>query len=321
MIPVRDGRRWLREAVGSALDECGVDDEVIVVDDGSTDAPGEVLPEDGRVRLSRQSPSGIVSALQRGLAECTGEWIARLDADDRALPGRIEAQRSALSGDPRLAVVGGKAQMVRHDSAVPEGMRRYVAWVNGLADLHREILVESPLFHPAVLMRASAVASVGGYRGGDLPEDYDLWLRLVAAGWRLASVDQEVVCLRDREDRLTRTDPRYRRAAFERVKREYLSSTVLRSPRRVVVWGAGRTGRRWIKWLLEEGHTVVRVIDLGKATERSGVPVVRPEVLPDLDHDVLLVAVGVRGAREKIRDSLGQVRPGLAEGRDWWAVV
>lgn len=295
-------------------------DEVIVVDDGSTDGPAEVLPDDRRLRMIAQPPLGIVAALERGRAACSGEWIARLDADDLALAGRIVHQRAMLLADDGLAVVGGRATISRDDGPVPEGMVRYVRWINGLDDLHREILVESPLFHPAVLMRAEAVASVGGYRSGDLPEDYDLWLRLVAGGWRLGSVDQVVVHLRDRAERLTRTDPRYRREAFERVKRDFLASTALATPKRVVVWGAGKTGRRWIRWLLEQGHTLPAVIDVGPGQSRSGVPIVPPEQLKSLDADHLLVAVGVRGARELIRAQLQQLRPDWLEGADWWAV-
>jgi glycosyltransferase involved in cell wall biosynthesis len=321
LIPVRDGQRWLGGAVRSALAECGADDEIIVVDDGSVDSPEQVLPRDARIALIRQPAQGIAAALERGRAACRGEWIARLDADDEALPGRISAQTRVLAADPRLAVVGGRAELVRDDGAVPEGMARYAAWVNSLEDLHRELLVESPLFHPAVLMRAEAIAQVGGYRSGDLPEDYDLWLRLVAAGWRLGAVDEVVVRLRDREDRLTRTDPRYRQAAFEQVKREFLAATSLASPKRVAVWGAGRTGRRWIKWLLGQGHTVPGIIDIGTAQSRSGILVSSPDSLAQLEMDLLIVAVGVRGAREQIRAEIEARRPALKEGQDWWAVV
>ena len=151
--------------------ECAQQDEVVVVDDGSASSPAALLPKDERVVLVSQPPLGIGAALERGRAVCRGEWIARLDADDEAMPGRIAAQRAALEADGRLAVVGGRAQMFRDDGAVPEGMARYVDWVNGLEALHRELLVESPIFHPAALMRAAAVEAVGGYRDGDLPEE------------------------------------------------------------------------------------------------------------------------------------------------------
>jgi hypothetical protein len=200
-------------------------------------------------------------------------------------------------------------------------MAHYVEWVNGLADLHREILVESPLFHPAVLMRSTAIDSVGGYRSGDLPEDYDLWLRLDRAGFQLASVPEWVVRIRDRDDRLTRTDTRYRIEAFESVKKEWLQTGPLASNRSVAVWGAGRTGKRWLRWLLAEGHDVQAVIDVHHRTERQGVPVFGPEALASLDVELMLVAVGARGARDTIRQKVAQVRPDWVEGQDWWALA
>jgi hypothetical protein len=200
-------------------------------------------------------------------------------------------------------------------------MQRYVDWVNGLQDLHRELLVESPLFHPAVCFRAKAVEAVGGYRDGPLPEDYELWLRLVGAGWRLENLSQTVVLIRDRPERLTRKDPRYDKAAFRRVRQEFLRSGPLAKPTRVVVWGGKKGARPWIQWLAKEGHELVAVIDIVPGTERGGRPLLQPEALAELEFDLLLVSVGRRGARELIRADIARLRPELQEGRDWWAVL
>jgi len=321
LIPVRDGAAWLGDAVGSALAECDAHDQVVVVDDGSSDNPRQSVEDDSRILWLEQGPLGIAAALEYGRSHCIHPYIARLDSDDVALPGRIRAQVQALDADPSLAVVGGKAEIFCDEGAVPEGMARYVAWVNGLQDLHREILVESPLFHPGVLMRASALDHVGGYRGGDLPEDYDLWLRLDRAGFGLAAVSELVVRLRDRPGRLTRTDPRYRQAAFEQVKKEWLKTGPLSSARKVAVWGAGKTGKRWLRWLKAEGHDVHAVLDVHCRTERQGVPVLAPERLVDLEVDCLFVAVGARGARASIRSQIQTLRADWAEGSDWWALT
>jgi len=308
----------MRECLGSALAESGPGCQVVVVDDGSTDGGHEEVPDDPRITWIQRPAEGIVSALEAGRAACIHPFIARLDVDDVALRGRLHMQQAFLAANPGVAVVGGQADLIRHEQCSNEGMSLYVDWVNGLEDLHREILVESPLFHPAVLMRADAVEAVGGYQHGDIPEDYDLWLRLVSAGYSLGAVRQRVVRIRDRPGRLTRTDPRYSLEAFDRVKRAWLGNGPLRSTQRVALWGAGRTGKRWLRWLLAEGHDVCAVVDPFCNTERQGIKVQPPSALSGLDTDVLLVAVGARGARPEIRSQLGAIRPDWSEGRDWW---
>lgn len=320
LIPVRNGGRWLAEAVASAAFDSGPADEIVVVDDGSTDGCVDTLPAWDRLRIIRRPPEGIVAALEAGRAACRGEFIARLDADDRAIPGRLACQIPRFD-DPTVAAVGGRARLFVDDGDPPEGMSTYVDWVNHVPDLHRELLVESPLFHPATTFRAAAVDRVGGYRQGDLPEDYDLWLRLVRDGGRLARVDQEVLELRDHAARLTRADRRYRRQAFDRCRQEHLAATVLKAPTRVALWAGRRGGRPWIPWLREQGHDLVAIVDLASGPDRQGAPVVSPDDLTGVRWDVLLVAVGSRGARAAIRERLREAAPDRLEGRDWFAVL
>ena len=161
LIPVRDGAAGWGRVWSLSLRECSEHDEVVVVDDGSTDFPRAVCPDDSRISWLTQPPLGIVAALEHGRRACRHPLIARLDADDVALPGRIAAQTLLMQTDSRLAVVGGKAEMVREDNGANDGMKAYVEWVNSLRDHRAALLVESPVFHPAVLMRADAEA-VGG---------------------------------------------------------------------------------------------------------------------------------------------------------------
>jgi glycosyltransferase involved in cell wall biosynthesis len=328
LMPFRNAEAWIAEAVASMLADSGQNDELILVDDGSTDNSCAVLPEDPRIRLIRQGPLGIVAALETGRKAARAPYIARMDADDLSLPGRLKAQVGVLEAQPQLAAIGGRGEIHADGEAVGEGMRRYVDWVNGLDDLGQELLVESPLFHPAVCFRAAAVEAVGGYREGAIPEDYDLWLRLVSAGWKLANLPQNVVRIRDRPDRLTRSDPRYDKAAFRRVRQSFLAAGPLSKPSRVIVWGGKKGARPWLQWLAQQGHALVAVIDsfpgpapTGGHRTRGGSPLLLPEDLPGLKADLLLVAVGRRGARELIRAEIAELCPHWKEGRDWWALL
>ena len=90
--------------------------------------------------------------------------------------------------------------------------------------LFRDRLVESPLCHPSVLLRREALERVGGWREGDFPEDWDLWLRLLGAGGRLSVVPQVLHRWRDHDARLTRTDARYGLPQHARLKAGCCSS-------------------------------------------------------------------------------------------------
>ena len=329
LLPVRDGAATLGEAVASALAQTDPDHEVVVVDDGSTDGSAAVAEAfgDRRVRVLRRPAAGLVAALNAGLEACRGRWVARLDAADRAHPERLARQIPLLEADPTLGVIDGQVRFFRDGEEVPAGMRRYADWLNHVlapADFDRLLLVESPIAHPAATYGREVVLGLGGYREGPFPEDYDLWLRLHAAGWRLRKVPETLVEMRDRPARLTRTDPRYGRDGFRRVRQDWLAATVLARPRRVVLWAARKESRPWLRWLLAEGHEVVALVDIDPARigrRRQGVPVVAPEALPDLDAEIGLVALGMIGGRARGRATLARLRPDWEEGRHWWAVA
>jgi len=146
-------------------------------------------------------------------------------------------------------------------------MARYAAWLNGLvtADLvARDLLVEAPLVHPAAVIRRAALESAGGWRDGPFPEDYDLWLRLSAAGGRLTNVPRTLLWWRESPQRLTRTDPRYAIARHVALKCAFLVRHVLEGRNEVAVWGAGETGRAFADALGAEGVRVALFVEVDR---------------------------------------------------------
>ena len=328
LLPVRNAARTVRAAVVSILRQTERDLGVVCVDDGSDDATPGILADlaarDRRVEVVRGPGEGIARALNRGLARCDAELVARMDADDLAHPARLAAQREALAADPALAAVGSRVALFPR-AAVRAGMARYAAWLNGLVTpelVVRDLLVEAPLVHPAATISRRALEALGGWRDGPFPEDYDLWLRLSAAGGRLTNLPRVLLSWRESAGRLTRTDPRYALERHVALKCAFLARTTLAGRTEVALWGAGVTGRAFARALAAEGVRVALFVEVDRrkiGRTVAGAPVVSYEQVHRARGLPLLVAVGAPGARDLIRAELA--RAGFREPDEFRCVA
>jgi glycosyltransferase involved in cell wall biosynthesis len=308
VLPVRDAATTLEESLLSLRGQTLREHEVVAVDDGSTDDSLALLRafarEDSRVRVVPRPARGLVSALNSGLEAARAPLIARMDADDLARADRLERQARRLDQDPALDVLGCRVSL---DGVTNAGMRAYVEWSNALLR-HEEIVddlfVESPLVHPSVMVRLRVLRALEGWRAFDGPEDYDLWLRAHAAGFRFGKLDETLLLWRDRPTRLTRTDPRYAAPKFLAPKIENLERFRLEAGRQLVIWGAGRIGKRWARELLTRGHRVTAFVEVDPAkigARIHGAPVVGVAGAVAPRGALHLAAVGQLGARARIR--------------------
>jgi hypothetical protein len=179
VLPVHDGATFVALSIGSILAQTFDAFELLVVDDGSRDATPAILADiaaqDRRLRVLTQPLLGLVPALNRGLVEARGRYVARMDADDVAMPERLACQVAALDRHLGVAAMGSACQLIgrdgsvlghRHPPADPAAIRHALRWGNCM-------------IHPTMMLRRDAVLDAGGYRAAfRLAEDFDLWLRL-----------------------------------------------------------------------------------------------------------------------------------------------
>ncbi|NQT20569.1 MAG: glycosyltransferase [Planctomycetes bacterium] len=192
IMTVYNAERYVAEAAESILAQTFTDFEFIIVDDGSTDKSLEILQrhaeQDGRIRLVSRPNTGIIGALNDGLALARSEFIARMDADDISLPERFSKQLGYLSAHPSCIAVGSRALMIDIDGA-PICEICEEAKHEGI-DAIRLARQSGALLHAAAMIRRETLKAVGGYREEFLhAEDYDLFLRLAEVG-RLANLPE-----------------------------------------------------------------------------------------------------------------------------------
>lgn len=178
VLPVRDGGEWLAAAVESIRGQSLAEWEMLAIDDGSGDGSRALLEafaaRDGRITVSSRPARGLAATLQEGIERARSEFVAVMNADDVAGPGRLAAQVAYLTAHPRVAALGTQTRLLVEREAT-EVVSRLPLDPAGC----RRLLAEAPpLAHPTVMFRRSVVVALGGYRRAVPAEDYDLWLRV-----------------------------------------------------------------------------------------------------------------------------------------------
>jgi hypothetical protein len=180
-MPVRNGGAYLSLALDSVLAQTFCDFELLVIDDGSTDGSRQHVEaraaREQRIRLLDNPGRGLVAALNHGILAASGEFIARMDADDISYPDRFERQVAYLRAHPQVAAVGTQARIVDARGNPTGGYSNFPCAPVDVADalIKRGCAIK----HPSVLMRRDMIIEVGLYRPAvEHAEDFDLWLRL-----------------------------------------------------------------------------------------------------------------------------------------------
>ncbi len=219
-MPAYNAGKYIGEAIASVLEQTFADFELLIIDDGSFDDTLAIIRgfTDPRIRLITQENKGISDALNMGLQEARGCYIARFDADDVCFPDRLARQVVYLDGHPTYLVIGSDAEYI---AANGEHLFDFTCAGHSHRELLDNLYKTCPFIHSAVMYRKDAILRAGGYcKDAHNFEDYLLWVKLVRNG-KCLNLSEPLIKVRINPDSVT-IDEQWRGKRFRHLKQQII---------------------------------------------------------------------------------------------------
>jgi len=222
LMPVYNGENYLREAIDSVLQQSFKDFELLIVNDGSTDKTEEILRSytDARLRYINQANAGVSAALNTGLKEAKGKYIARFDADDICYPQRLELQYRFMETHPDYILIGSDADYMSEEG---EFLFTYKNTGYSNEEINERLKVYCPFVHSTVFYLKQVVLDCGSYNvNAHSFEDYFLWIHLIKLG-KVCNFKEPLIKVRFNASSVT-VDDKDRDTVFVQLKKKAIET-------------------------------------------------------------------------------------------------
>ncbi len=312
ILPFYNAEKTLDRAIKSIAEQCYTNFECVLINNNSTDKSPLIAREwrekDNRFVVVFEERQGVVFASNKGFNFSNSKYVARMDADDFAYPTRLQKQVEFLDNNTEYGAVSGLVEYIPH-SEFTAGFKRYVNWSNSIItydEIIKKQFVEMPIVNPTVMWRRDVANKIGMYRNGDFPEDYEMWLRWLSSGIKIAKILSVVLKWYDSDERLTRTNPIYSDESFFKIKTKYLAEWLRKKNPfypNVVVWGASKNSRKRAKHLFDYGVEIKYYIDIKPRTNLDR-EVINYKNIQSAKEIFILVYMKQEDARKEIQDFL-----------------
>lgn len=224
------------KAIDSVLTQTYKDFEFIICDDGSTEDfykwLSDYCKKDSRIKIIRnRGNQGLSVALNNCLKEAAGEYIVRMDADDISVRERLEKQVKFMDENARYVMAGSNVELI--DDAGKWGERKLVEKPE-----EKDFLFNSPFVHPSIIIRSEVIKELGGYSTEKYAlrnEDYDLFMRMYAAGFKAYNIQQILLKYRESRDSYSKRKYIYRINESKVRYKGYKSMGILKGNLRYVI--------------------------------------------------------------------------------------
>lgn len=220
LVPAYNVANYIAEAIRSVLEQTFSEFELLIIDDGSTDDTVAKIQtfKDPRIRLIQANHEGFAAALNRGIKEAKGYYIARFDADDICYPERLRIQYGFMKTHPEYILIGTDADYVGMN-----GEKIFTYKYKGYSDEEIRLLdpVVCPFSHTTVMYKREEVIKAGGYNlHSPTFEDHLLWLKMIGMG-KVCNLRQSLAKVRFNPESFT-IDEKWRGKTWIKLKQKVL---------------------------------------------------------------------------------------------------
>ena len=206
LMPVYNAARYLPEALESILSQSFQDFELLVINDGSTDESREIMEacNDSRLRIVDTPNRGATASLRLGLRLARAPYVARMDADDVALPHRLAVQKAVMDAHPEVVVCHSRVDRIDDTGRVVES--KYGDLRND-TETKWALLWHNAIFHPTVMLRVRVLRKnrLNYRRGTVIAQDYELWSRVAMVG-KFYMIAEVLLQYRLHDDKISRPE-------------------------------------------------------------------------------------------------------------------
>lgn len=257
LIPAKNESRFIEECLLSIQAQTYKYWEVIVVDDHSTDETDELVAQfaknDERIRMMKNRGEEIIPALQMAYISAKGDFITRMDADDRMRSHKLETLVNSLHENGRgFVAVGGVHYFAEEE--LKSGYKNYQNWLNdhtakgtNFTDIFKECVIPSPCW----MLYKEDLDLIGAFDSNYYPEDYDLAFRMYQHGFQVVPCTEILHDWRDYSTRTSRTSDHYKEYTFTAIKWRYFNKLHRDNSKQLVLMGTGYRGKKLATLLIE----------------------------------------------------------------------
>lgn len=315
LTPFKNTEAYLADCIQSILNQTYTNWELLIIDDGSTDSSHHIInafaENDIRIKLFKNTGSGIIDALQFAFSKSKGLYITRMDSDDIMMPNKLEMLLNNLINYGKKHVAVGLVEYFS-ETGVGAGYKNYEVWLNNLtktgnnySEIYKECVIPSPCW----MIHRTDLIACDAFNPNLYPEDYDLTFRFYKHQFKCIPCTDILHQWRDYSTRTSRTHIHYAQNHFTELKLRHFLNIDYNPEKTIVIWGAGSKGKLMARILTKKKIHFEWICDnpnkIGK--DIYGKKLQSFKALSQLTNTQSLITVANKTAQEDIRAYLTKI--------------